>query len=240
MVPKARGVVSVKHLRPLVLQNTCHKWIASCVSLQLQDFTAALTPVHQMGFIKGRCIFDHLWNAFGSWSAMQEGLLCPIDFRKTYDSVAHSYAHAFFTHMCLPTEMTQLLMLLFKAPMALIVHDTVMVHEKIIPTSGIRQGCPLSPSLFALLISPVSTYLMEHSPTVTVLLYADDLPIIIRDSPLQAALALRSCIEVMKQFSKFCGLQINHNKSATLIVGPWEIRNSWMQQASMCKLPTRT
>ena len=65
---------------------------------------------------------------------MQEGLFCPIDFWKAYDSVAHSYAQAFFTHMCLPTEMVQLLMLVFKAPMALIVHDTVMLHEKITPT----------------------------------------------------------------------------------------------------------
>ena len=54
VIPKTRGTVSVKDLRPLVLQNTCHKWIASCVSLQLQDFIAALTPVHQKGFIKGR------------------------------------------------------------------------------------------------------------------------------------------------------------------------------------------
>ena len=140
VVPKARGTVSVKDLRPLVLQNTCHKWIALCVSLQLQDFIAALTPVHQKGFIQGR--FDQLWNAFGSWSAIQEGLLCPIDFRKAYDSVAHSYAQAFFTHMCLPTEMTQLLMLLFKAPMALIVHDTVMLHEKLPPRQASDRGAP--------------------------------------------------------------------------------------------------
>ena len=238
VIPKTRGTVTVKDLRPLVLQNTCHKWIASCVSLQLQDFIAALTPVHQKGFIKGRCIFDHLWNAFGSWSAMQEGLFCPIDFRKAYDSVAHSYAQAFFTHMCLPTEMIQLLMLLFKAPMALIVHGTVMLHEIITPTSGIRQGCPLSPSLFAVLISPISTYLMELSPTVTVLLYADDLLIIIRDAPLQAALALRSCIEVMKMFSQFCGLQINHDKGAILIVGPWETSEQELLDATGINVQT--
>ena len=137
VVPKARGTASVKDLRPLVFQNTCHKWIASCVFLQLHDSIAALTPVHQKGFIKGKCILDHLLNVFGSRSSMQEQLSCPIDFRKAYDSVAHSYVQAFFTHMCLPTEMIQLLMLLFKAPMALTVHDIVMLHEKITPTSGI-------------------------------------------------------------------------------------------------------
>ena len=78
----------------------------------------------------------------------------------------------------------------------------------------------MSPSLFALLISLISTYLMELFPAVTVLLYADDLLIIILDSPLQAALILLSSIEVMKQLSNLCGLQIDHDTSAFLIVSP--------------------
>ena len=79
---------------------------------------------------------------------------------------------------------------------------------------------------------------MELSPTVTSLLYADDLLIIIRDSPLQAALALRACIEVMKQFSKFCGVQINHDKSAILIVSPWEPSNQALLDATGISVQT--
>ena len=62
VIPKARGTVTVRELRPLVLQNTCHKWFAACISLQLQDFIMALTPVQQKGFLKGR----YFWIIYGT------------------------------------------------------------------------------------------------------------------------------------------------------------------------------
>ena len=98
----------------------------------------ALTPVQQKGIIKGRCLFDHLWNNFASWDTTKEGIFCPSDVQKACNSVAHSYTQAFFTHMGLPLEMVHILMLLFQAPMALIVHDLVMLHATIVPTFGIR------------------------------------------------------------------------------------------------------
>ena len=33
VIPKARATVTVREVRPLVLQNTCHKWFAACTSL---------------------------------------------------------------------------------------------------------------------------------------------------------------------------------------------------------------
>ena len=67
-IPKTTGQPSVQDLRPLVLQNCNNKWVASIVLLHLQDFVSAVTPIQQRGFIKGRYIFDNLWQAFGTWS----------------------------------------------------------------------------------------------------------------------------------------------------------------------------
>ena len=76
-IPKGPGIVQVSDLRPLVLQNTCLKWFTSILSLQLHDLILAITPLEQKGSIKGRFIFDHLWNAFGSWDSCSQGLFLP-------------------------------------------------------------------------------------------------------------------------------------------------------------------
>ena len=44
-IPKGLGTASVHNLRPLVLQNTSHKWVAAILALQLRDYTDALTPI---------------------------------------------------------------------------------------------------------------------------------------------------------------------------------------------------
>ena len=58
--------------------------------------------------------------------------------------------------------------------------------------SGVKQGCPASPSVFALFIDRVSLYLREHWPglkcphlaavALCILLYADDVALL-ADSP---------------------------------------------------------
>ena len=61
-----------------------------------------------------------------------------------------------------------------------------MPQHRFSPASGVRQGCPLSPSIFAMLISPLAQKLTSVSDTVQILLYADDLLIIVTGEPAQA------------------------------------------------------
>ena len=96
--PKGLGTASVQNLRPLVLQNTSHKWLASILSVQPRDFIEAHTPIQQRGFIRGRSLFTNLWHTFGLWNA----LFRPIDFKKAYDSVSHDYISVFLRLMHIP------------------------------------------------------------------------------------------------------------------------------------------
>ena len=98
-------------------------------------------------------------------------------------------AASFFALMGLPQYLIKVLILLFRAPMALIVHDSVRLDQRIHPTSGIRQGCPLSPTLFALLISPIAVYLSDVNSCIEILLHADDLLIIITAPQMMATAA---------------------------------------------------
>ena len=122
------------------------------MALRLQDFIAAITPIQQKGFIKGRYIYDNLWQAFGTFAETPQGIFCPMDFSKAFDSVSHVFAKTFFVDMCIPLPIVNLLMNLFAAPICLLVRGGIMPQHRFSPTSGVRQGCPFSPSIFAMLI----------------------------------------------------------------------------------------
>ena len=95
--------------------------------------------------------------------------------------------------LCIPEPYSTILIQLVRASIALVIHGSVQLDSFIQPTSGVRQGCPLSPTLFAMLISPVITKMQSLSVEVTVLLYVDDLLIIISGSREHTASLLRRC-----------------------------------------------
>ena len=121
-IPKVAGIPHPKDLRPLVLQNTCLKWITAIISLQIADIVAQMTPPQQKGFIKGRYMFDHFYDAFGAWRDLSEGCFLFVDFSKAYDSVTHQFASTFFTSLSFPPQLVTLLLNLFKSPMALVIN----------------------------------------------------------------------------------------------------------------------
>ena len=63
LIPKGRGTVHVAHYRPLVLQNTSHKWTAAIISLQTQDLVATIPPSEKkvLGMIHIRPPVALLW-----------------------------------------------------------------------------------------------------------------------------------------------------------------------------------
>ena len=52
-IPNTLGVFNIDELRPLVLQNTAHKWFAAIIALQLEDFFFAISPVEQKAAARG-------------------------------------------------------------------------------------------------------------------------------------------------------------------------------------------
>ena len=139
-IPKDQGSVSINALRPLCLQNVLFKWVTATVYLMLEDSVAFVTPPEQKAFIKGRFIFDHMWNVRGSWEAMRYGLVISIGFAKAYDSIHHNYMAAFFLNLALPIPLIALLMFIFKAPFVFAVGRGVVKEVSVTPASGITPG----------------------------------------------------------------------------------------------------
>ena len=150
-----------------------------------------------------------------------QGIFCPVNFSKAFDSVSHVFAKTFFMDMGIPPPIINLLMELFTAPICLLVRGVVMPQHRFSPASGVRQGCPLSPSIFAMLISQLAQKLMSISDNVQVLLYADDLLIVVTGEPENAVYIFLLVWGSVRAFSRYSGLHVNYKKSAVLLKGQW-------------------
>ena len=96
------------------------------------------------------------------------------DFEAAFLSLAHSYLHATLEHLGIPRSFRCLVRCLCWGHGCTLVVDQQRYPGFVIE-SGIRQGCPLSPLLFAVVGDILLCKLLRYFPTAAVRASADDL-----------------------------------------------------------------
>ena len=81
-----------------------------------------------------------------------------VDFRKAYDTVPRAQLILILEEMGVPMELIWGILALYGA-----VKGQIRTHERVSQfihyTVGVKQGCPLSPTLFELYIDKISQYM---------------------------------------------------------------------------------
>ena len=144
------------------------------------------------------------------------GVLVLFDFEAAFPSISQDYLLHMLDVLGVPPLFTQLVRALY--------HDCrciMKVAGSTAPsfpmTSGVRQGCPLSPLLFVLVADILLRRLQQGVQGENIIrAFADDVAMIIDDSIRH----LRDAVEIYKQFGSFSGLNLNWGK--TIIIPLWE------------------
>lgn len=146
--------------RPLSGANTCAKVLPAAAYSGICSSSAAERFVHpdQRGFVKGRPMLQHIAELeCHAYNAMQCGnarAVLLFDFTTAFPSVSQKYIFAALRHIGFPSDLIRCLTALFRDNYHYFKYEGTVVCA-FRSTSGVRQGCPISALLFAMISDPL-------------------------------------------------------------------------------------
>jgi endonuclease/exonuclease/phosphatase family metal-dependent hydrolase len=209
--------------RPIAMSNSVAKLLAMAVNRVLAPVAQTTILDRQRGFVKGRSITDNIMETeslairFVKFYAAKSGIVL-FDFAAAFPSLAHCWIFIVLLTMQFPTFLIDIIRKLYEDCMIELLYGTDS-HQPFQALAGIKQGCPLSGTLFALALDPfirlMCLTIPKHLGMVTA--FADDIAIVALHL-FQSLLALAPVFQVLRAAS--C-LEVNPGKS--VVIPLWDL-----------------
>lgn len=232
LIPKVPGASSLSDFRPISLCNTVYKIISKILASRLKIFTEEAVQGNQVGFVKGRVLCENVLLASELVSGFQKpgrtrrGCI-QLDISKAFDSIEWEFILNILHAYELPELFIKWIRLCISSP-----HYSISLNGELlgfIPgKKGLRQGDPISSSLFVMAMDILSKDLDKavsqevfkphpdcYDPLVTHLSFADDVLIFFDGS----SDSLRGIMQVLLNFQRKSGLALNLRKTKVFIDG---------------------
>ena len=161
----SRDIIS--NYRPISVLNCDYRIFARVLVSRLNPVARFLVHRDQTGFIKGRLISDNgmLLQSlieYAEWDDTQvSGAMIFLDFEKAFDSVQWSWITQTLIARGFPPSFVNIIKLLYSNPRASVIINGHRASAFVIGR-GVRQGDPLSPLLFAIVIEPLLDAIRTH------------------------------------------------------------------------------
>eukprot|EP00253_Pinus_taeda_P025252 PITA_25252 len=159
LIPKTDAPSSFDDFRPISLCNCLYKIIAKIIANRLKPILSQHISSEQFAFLHHRQIHEAIATTqeliHTLQTKKQKGMILKIDLSKAFDRANWLYLRLLLTHLGFPYEF-------IKWTMSCItdVSYSVLLNGEATPffssERGLRQGCPLSPLLFLLIMEGLS------------------------------------------------------------------------------------
>ena len=216
LIPKTTSPTVDQH-RPISVTNADNRIVARVLARAITPALQSILHPNQKGFVPGRLGTEHILDLneayYRSTDPDDPYYILFVDVKKAFDSVDHNFILAVLRKAGFPEwVINSIAGLLHQAAVTPMVGRPV---NCVIPvTRGVKQGCPLSPLLFALCYDPLIEAignLPQAGRDPLCAAYADD--VAIGSSSLSYTL---DCLRTMLEFGKISGLQLNFKKTVLL------------------------
>ncbi|XP_028551780.1 uncharacterized protein LOC110101382 [Dendrobium catenatum] len=238
IVPKHKNASSISDYRPIALCNVLYKIIAKILAAKLKPVMNWIVKDNQAGFVNSRVSTDNILLAndilYHAGKRGGDNIFCAkLDIKKAFDSVSRQFLLARLAQKGFPSFFISWIKACITD-----VNFSILLNgalEGYFPTSaGLRQGCPLSPYLFCIVMDAFSNLLegrgfkgiTNGNFSLNHLLYADDV-LIFGEATTENCLIRANAIT---DFANSSGLFINYEKYS--IMFPNHLRN----QLEVCQM----
>ena len=158
LLPK-KDTLLPEHTRPISVTNSYNRLIAKLLVRALIPVAKLLCNLAQKGFVPGRVGGDHIRtlnrNFYGCLHRDSNYFVLFMDTKKAFDSISHDFIHAVLEKYGMPQWVKNWMhCLLHGAKVAPFMGGT-LTDVWISIKRGVKQGCPVSPIIFALVFDPL-------------------------------------------------------------------------------------
>lgn len=225
VIPKpGKDKTQCSSYRPISVLNIDYRLFASILAKRMEDIVPDLIDPDQTGFVKHRQTQDNVRRALHLINQMRnsdrESIAISLDAEKAFDSVRWKYLYLVLKRFGFNDQVIGCLNSLYCSPTARIkingsLSNTILLER------GCRQGCPLSPTLFALFIEPLAQAIREDKDITGVrigntqykiCLYADDILMTLSNPKV----SLPKLLHLLEKFGSYSGYKLNLHKTQTL------------------------
>ena len=224
---------TVRDLRPLALTNISYKIYMALIKVKIEDHIEMNREKleTQAGFTKGARVEDNLailqYLREDAQRKKEELVITGIDFCKAYDSIKRHKIIETLMYYRIDKKIISTIAKLYQEDRVQIQAGNETLNDEIRPTSGIRQGCTLSATLFKLITYRIIKEMDEITNgyntgkiTIKSLFFADD-GLLVNINEEDAANAITQLQRIASKY----GLSINKDKSNVLWINPRERRD---------------
>ena len=214
--------------RPITLMGMEVKILTCILNKRLVNILPKLIKDDQKGFIPGRNIHDCIDNfkQLQEWvnKHNQSGYAMLVDFQKAYDRVNIDYLLITLKHFSFGENFRQWITTLYDKN-ELFLNINGFLSQGIQPGSGVKQGDPISPSLFALVLEPLLQSLwnqITHSTSKgegihgkAVEAFADDVTTFATSLD-----GIQTQMDCISDYGKWSNAKLNKDKTTIICLNP--------------------
>ncbi|XP_075088070.1 uncharacterized protein LOC142170146 [Nicotiana tabacum] len=229
LLPKKKEVTIFSDLRPISLSNFSNKVISRVVHERLDKFLPSLISEEQLGFVKGRNIVENILLTQEIVTDIRlrtkagPNVILKLDMTKAYDRISCLFLTKVLRKMGFTERLIGIVFGLVSYNWYSILING-QAHGFFKSSRGVKQGDPVSPTLFILAAEALSRGLNalhtnlyfcgfgmpKWSPKINHLVYADDMIIFSSSDETSLMLIMR----VLKAYEDASGQLVNKTKSA--------------------------
>ncbi|XP_019161023.1 PREDICTED: uncharacterized protein LOC109157626 [Ipomoea nil] len=229
LIPKKPVPETMKDLRPIALCNVLYKIAAKVCANRLKGLLDKIISQSQSAFVPGRLITDNIMLDFEAHHYLKRktqsrtgvGAL-KIDMSKAYDRVEWRFLRAVMMKMGFSLKWVNILLETVSCVKYHILYEQKHLGP-IILERGLRQGDPLSPYLFLMVVKGLSAlidnrmrrgllqgiHIAREAPPSSHLLFADDCFLFLCAN-MEESLEMK---RVLDMYAEASGLLVNYDKS---------------------------